>query len=430
MPFIDLTRVEPFEICSIRPPTENYSLTFRLTRNCGWNKCLFCPAYKYGATFSRRSIEEVKQDVDRAEMIHALLRNHGIGTDGSTQTSYEEATDLIKKIRAAKGVEKENDRSPITLDEDENGDTQWAWFASWFKDQPAIEDSISHVLSWQLGGGETCFLGDSNSLILSPDFFTQALAYIKKKFPKLRRFTIYGRTKSAAKKSVEELEAFRGAGLHRIHFGLESGSDKVLAFMKKGVTANEHREGCLKAKEAGLSCCVYVMPGLGGAEWSEEHACETARVLTDIAPNYVRLRSLEVFGGTGLSAAVQRGDFCEASEEQVVREIRIMVEGIDAPCEIVSDSAANLLAVNGRLPRDRERMLAVIDEYLALSPRAKLAFSLESRLRSFIGQYGGMTQDVLHAVAPYVTDHGIDIANAPAEEVMNAIRLIRSKLMP
>jgi hypothetical protein len=65
MSFINLSTVEPFEICSIRPPTENDSLTFRLTRNCGWNRCLFCPVYKYGARFSRRSMEEVKKDIQR-----------------------------------------------------------------------------------------------------------------------------------------------------------------------------------------------------------------------------------------------------------------------------------------------------------------------------------------------------------------------------
>jgi len=400
MPSIDITRVDPFEICSIRPPTENYSLTFRLTRNCGWNKCLFCPAYKYGASFSRRSIEEVKRDVDRAKMIHALLMEYGIGAGGSIQNSYQEAAGLIEKISAAKREEREadqsitslnQDQSPTSIDEHSEEDEQLAWFASWFKEKPAIEDSIYHLLSWHLGGGETCFLGDSNSLILSPAFFAEVVAYIKKAFPQLKRFTIYGRIKSAAKKTVKDLRVFQ---------------------------------------EAGLSCCVYVMLGLGGARWSKEHAVETATVLTEIAPDYVRLRSLEIFSKTGLSAAVQGGDFVEASEEQTAREIRIMLEQIEAPCVIVSDSASNLLAVNGTLPHDRERMFAVVDEYLALSHREKLAFSLESRLRSFIGQYGGMTHDVLQAVAPYVTDHGTDISNTPDYEVMNAIKLIRSKLMP
>jgi hypothetical protein len=430
MPLPVLTQIEPFEICSIRPPTENYSLTFRLTRNCGWNKCLFCPVYKYGTQFSRRTIEEVKKDVDSAKIIHILLMEYGIGIRDSAQNSYQVAAALIEKILTAKGQEKNDDRPPTARDKHKEEDDQLAWFSSWFKDKPAIEDSIYHLLSWQLGGGKTCFLGDSNSLILSPEFFAEAVAYIRQTFPTLTRFTIYGRTRSAAKRTIKELKAFRQAGLDRVHFGLESGSDKVLGFMKKGVTAHEHREGCLKVKEAGLSCCVYVMPGLGGATWSEEHAVETAHILSDIAPDYVRLRSLEAFPGTGLSQAVQEGYFSEASEEQVAREIRIMIEQIDAPCEIVSDSASNLLDVNGVLPHDRERMLAMIDEYLSLSPRAKLAFSLESRLRSFIGQYGGMTRDLQRTVAPYVADHGIDISDAPDTEVINAIRFIRSRLMP
>lgn len=66
---MNLLGIEPFEICSIRPPTENYSLTFRLTRNCGWNRCMFCPVYKMGARFSRRGMDEAKRDVDNAKRI-------------------------------------------------------------------------------------------------------------------------------------------------------------------------------------------------------------------------------------------------------------------------------------------------------------------------------------------------------------------------
>jgi radical SAM superfamily enzyme len=200
--------------------------------------------------------------------------------------------------------------------------------------------------------------------------------------------------------------------------------------MRKGVRAAEHVQGCLKAKEAGLSCCVYVMPGLGGAPWSREHAIDTAAVLTEIAPDFVRLRSLQVFVNTGLWAAVKKGEFVEATEDQVVEEIRVMVENIRADCEIVSDSAANLLNVSGRLPHDRGKMLEEIDRYLSLSEREKLAFSLESRLRSFIEQYGGLTRDVLAAVAPYLMGSTIDISGRPDHEVMEAIKLIRSKLMP
>jgi len=256
------------------------------------------------------------------------------------------------------------------------------------------------------------------------------MAEIRATFPTLRRFTVYGRTSTAARKSPSDLRAFRGAGLDRVHFGVESGSNTVLDFVAKGVTAAEQLEGCSKVKEAGISCSVYVMPGLGGARWSELHAAETATLLSRIAPDFVRLRSLEIFPKTGLAEAVERGGFAEATEEQVVREIRVLVEQTEAACRMVSDSASNLLDVNGRLPEDRERMLSVIDEFLELSPREKLAFSLESRLRSFYGQYGGLTEDIMTAVAPFLAAGRIDLSYGSDEQVAATIRLIRSKLMP
>jgi len=50
----------------IRPPNEANSLLLRLTRNCPWNRCQFCPVYK-GEKFSRRSLEEIKSDINRIE---------------------------------------------------------------------------------------------------------------------------------------------------------------------------------------------------------------------------------------------------------------------------------------------------------------------------------------------------------------------------
>ena len=425
MTSVDLKGVEPFEICSIRPPTENYSLTFRLTRNCGWNRCLFCPVYKLGARFSRRSLEEVKKDIRRARVIYELLTDDAAERGAHGRLGYQDAAALIRKVQEVRPGDQTED---VAGGEEE--DERLRWFSSWFKDRPSLDDSINHVLTWMLGGGETCFLGDSNSLILSPDFFAGAMTEVRKAFPMLRRFTVYGRTRTAARKNPAELRAFREAGLDRVHFGLESGSDTVLQLMNKGATAAEHLEGCLRIKEAGISSCVYVMPGLGGARWSAVHAVETAAVLSRIAPDFVRLRSLGIFPKTGLAEAVERGDFVEATEEQVVQEIRILVEETEGPCEIVSDSASNLLNVSGRLPGDRDRMLSVIDGYLDLSPRGKLAFSLESRLRSFYGQYGGLTDDIMKASAPYIATGGIDISRGSDEEVMETIRLIRSKLMP
>lgn len=433
---IDLSRIEPFEICSIRPPTENFSLTFRLTRNCGWNRCLFCPVYKQGARFSRRTIEEVKKDVDRAKAIDDLLVQRGICGPHPGMDSYREAADIIKEITGARrraGTEYAGEEESTAGKRDGPADEleeSTGWFSSWFKDAPTIEDSVNHIVSWRVNGGQTCFIGDSNSLMLPPDFFSEAASCIRQAFPDLTRFTIYGRTRSAADMPPDDLLSFRKAGLDRIHFGLESGCDEVLHFMKKGATGAQHIAGCRKTADAGISCGVYVMPGLGGAKWTEAHAADTARVVTAASPDYVRLRTLEIFPGTPLAAAVRGGTFTEATEEQVVREIRTLVERIETRTTIVSDSASNLLDVSGRLPGDRQRMLAVIDEYLALSPREKLVFSLSSRLQSFIGQYGGLTHEIMRAVMPFIEGDRIDPGKASDNDIEGTIRLIRSRLMP
>jgi hypothetical protein len=428
----DYTSLAPFEICTIRPPTENYSLTFRLTRNCYWNKCKFCPVYKTGAAFSRRSLDEVIRDIERAKALDDLMRERGIGIPEYTEADYEKLPELADEIlRSGKntGYKVPMDEANVAIADDT--DPRLAWFSSWFKDQPSLLDNLTHLLTWRMAGGENCFLGDADGLIVKPEFMTAVLGAIKSRFPSLERFTIYGRTKTAASlRSLKDLRAMATAGLNRVHFGIESGSDNVLNFINKGESSAEHIEGCLKVKEAGLSCSIYVMPGLGGVKYSDDHARETARVINAIVPDFVRLRTLEIFPWTPLEQALKDGAFTECSEEQVVRELRSMISGINVETELLSDSAVNLLDLSGRLPNDRNRLLKIINDYLALPDRDRRIFSFKSRLMSFQGQYGGLTEDIWEIIAPYATDKGINLSTCSDDTLESIIRMIRSRLMP
>ncbi len=377
MSTVDFLEIEPFEICSIRPPTENYSLTFRLTRNCYWNKCAFCPVYKYGVRFSKRTLQEVLEDIRRAKRIDDLISERGIGMPDYSENDYGRVRYIVEQIYAAKRAAGHpmNEGQDAETVKPPDADERLAWFHSWFKEKPTIEDSVGHILTWRMAGGETCFLGDSDGLIMKRDFLAPVIERVRLNFPTLRRFTIYGRTSSAARlRSLEELRAFREAGLHRVHFGLETGSDRVLDLIAKGATRADHIEGCLKTKEAGLSCSIYVMPGLGGKALSEEHAHETAEVINAIRPDFIRLRTLEVFPGTPLEDAVKKGSFVICDEEQVVRELKILIEEIDVPTEILSDSASNLLDLFGNLPEDRMRLLEAVNGYLFL-PKERSSYS-------------------------------------------------------
>jgi radical SAM superfamily enzyme YgiQ (UPF0313 family) len=67
-----------FEQGPIRPPNEAQSFLLRITRNCPWNQCMFCPVYKK-KKFSLRTVEEIKQDIqtakDIADDVKALRRS-------------------------------------------------------------------------------------------------------------------------------------------------------------------------------------------------------------------------------------------------------------------------------------------------------------------------------------------------------------------
>jgi len=209
---ISLENLEPFEICSIRPPTENYSLTFRLTSNCGWNRCMFCPVYKLGARFSKRGMEEIKRDVDNAKRIDDILSDAGFHDGCFSSGRSRNVDELIGAIKYANPGPGTTQLSPpggtgeVEGDGLRYGDERLSWFSSWFKDKPTIEDSVYHVLTWRNHGSQSCFLGDANSMLLPAYFFTGAVNYIRSSFPTLTRFTYLWKNEISCKEKPRRTE--------------------------------------------------------------------------------------------------------------------------------------------------------------------------------------------------------------------------------
>lgn len=426
-----LLSVRQFEICSIRPPTENNSLTFRLTRNCYWNKCAFCPIYKTGARFEIRTLDEIKADITHARVLNELLTEEGfdelIYYRDVRNNTIAALAHRIEEMKQRAGIPIRGRSAPLAT----SPDPRMRWFSSWFIDYPSTLDCLNHIAAWRLSGGKTCFLGDADSLILKPDFVSEVLSNIRQNFPTITRFTIYGRTRTAARvRSIEDLKAFKNAGIDRVHFGIESGSATVLKLMNKGETPEDHVKGAQKAAEAGLSCSFYVMPGLGGRDLSEEHAVESARVINEAKPDYVRLRTLEVFEGTPLYEMRRKGNFFEADDDVIAIEIKRMIEAIRVPVKILSDSATNLLPVFGRLPEERDTMLAVINDYLSKDQRSRLEYSLQSRIQSFLGQYGGLSREVMDVIRPVIWGNQLYCGGVSDEQLKEMTAFVKSRLMP
>jgi hypothetical protein len=329
-----------FEIGPIRPPNEADSLLLRVTRNCPWNRCAFCPVYK-GAQFRPRPVEEVEADVDAMAELARRLADRADRDGGLANVSVGAV------LREAGSPE---------------GGVQVARFL--------------------LAGGRTAFLQDANSLVLPPEKLARILRRLRAAFPTLDRVTTYARSQTAARRGVRELATLREAGLDRVHVGLESGSDRVLALVDKGVTGAEHIEGGLAIKEAGLSLSEYVMPGLGGRALSDEHADETARVLRAIDPHFVRLRSLAATPRAEIGQLVRDGAIELLGDLAVVREIRRMVAGFEGmSSEVKSDHVLNLLeGVQGQLPGDLPAMLDLLDRFVALPPGERDLFVVGRRI--------------------------------------------------
>ncbi|MGZ6292373.1 MAG: radical SAM protein [Syntrophales bacterium] len=333
----------------IRPPSEATSLLIRATRNCPWNKCAFCHTYR-NTKFELRPVDEIKEDIrkakDIADQVRELSWKHGEGG------------------RISKSIVN------LIYSHDEE-----------------YSDTVRSITAWLYYGGESVFIQDANSIIMKTDALVEILAFIKDKFPSVNRITSYCRSKTAARKTVEEFKMLKSAGLSRIHIGMESGYDHLLQFVKKGVTASEHIKGGRNVKEAGISLCEYVMPGLGGDRWSTEHAEETARVINEINPDFVRLRTFHAVPGTDLFDMVESGEFNPIGDEEILREIRRFIEclhGIDTT--VVSDHILNLLEdLQGKLPEDKEHLLAIIDGYFSLPDDERLVYRIGRRLGTYRG---------------------------------------------
>ena len=338
--------LKTFEQGPIRPPNEARSLLLRITRNCPWNHCLFCPVYKQ-RKFSLRSVDEIKADILTARNMAAEMTalSQDLGFGGSINQR------VISAIFA----------------------------------DSSFSDQHRQIAAWMYNQTGACFLQDADNLIMKTDDLVAVLEFLTEKFPEISRITTYSRSKTVLKKSVDALKRIRSAGLDRVHIGLETGYDPLLKLMKKGVTGAEHVEAGKRLLEAGMEVSEYVMPGLGGQAMWKAHALETARVLNQINPHFIRLRSLRVPPRVPLYEKLQAGTFTMQTDDQVAEEIKVFIETLDGiTSTVTSDHMMNLLeGVSGKLPDDKAKMLQVVAAYQGLSDTDRLIYRTGRRGGAF-----------------------------------------------
>lgn len=327
-----------FETGPIRPPSEAASLILRVTRNCPWNRCKFCGLYK-GQKFSTRSVADVKQDID-------MVKGH---IDRIKETDPQDLPQLMQ-----------------TLPE-------------------AALAAFHSALNWHRNGMTSVFLQDANTLIIKPDHLLDILNHLRSQFPEIQRITSYARSHTIARISDDNMGRLAKAGLNRIHIGMESASDDVLAFVKKGVDKKTHIKAGQRIKRSGIELSEYFMPGLGGAEYSKANALETADALNQINPDFIRMRTLAITDFSELAMDVRAGRFTPLNDVETAKELLLFLEHLKGiTSQVKSDHILNLFQeVDGRLPGDKNKLTKPIRKFLIMTPENQMMYRIGRRAGIF-----------------------------------------------
>lgn len=209
------------------------------------------------------------------------------------------------------------------------------------------------------------FLCDGDALIIPQPRLEEILGLINKNLPGIERVGTYANAKSILRKSVDELKILRELGLKIVYLGVETGNAELLQKIHKGVSYEQMVEAGRRVKEAGIALSVTVLLGLGGIDKSIEHAVDTARILTEMDPDFVGALTLMLIPETEMYDEYIAGRFVMPDKFGFIRELYLMIaHSTFTHCLFTSNHASNYLPIRAYLPREKERILKTIGSVL------------------------------------------------------------------
>jgi len=232
-----------------------------------------------------------------------------------------------------------------------------------------LDETLADVRSAGEAFGERVrkvFVADGDALVLDLDHWEAILAACRSAFPVAKRVSAYATAMNINEKSPEELRRLRALGLSLLYMGPETGDDLTFKRIAKGSNFEEHVEAAARAHEAGMQVSAIFLLGAGGTERSREHAEASAKLITAMDPDFVSALTLTVIPGTPIAKMQASGRFTLPPVTRMLEELRTIVSQAEPTDAIFrTNHASNYLPLAGRLPADRERIVAVLDKALA-----------------------------------------------------------------
>ncbi|MEA3498452.1 MAG: radical SAM protein [Campylobacterota bacterium] len=224
-----------------------------------------------------------------------------------------------------------------------------------------IEDIFEEIdiLSVSFTDARKVFMGDGDALALPTDYLVKLLKYLKRSFPKLRRVSLYATAQNLLTKTQDELSLLNKNGLNLIYFGIETGNDKVLKKITKGVTSSQIIESLNKASKSNIKISATVILGIGGKEYSKEHIKDTADIVNKTTINY--LSTLQLGLESDIKERFYRNfeDFIMLNDEEVLKEQLEFIKLLNPINKVIfrSNHASNALHLSGNIPKDKDRLI-------------------------------------------------------------------------
>jgi len=217
------------------------------------------------------------------------------------------------------------------------------------------------------------FLADGNAMVLSANKLLTICESIRKSFKKVQRISAYALPSDINSKSISELKDLYNAGLKLLYIGIESGDNELLSLINKGETYNSSIDGLLKAKEVGIKSSVMILNGLGGRNYSEQHAINSAKVLNEAQPEYVSTLVLSLPYGLDHFKKRFLGDFNQLDKVGLIKELGVFINACELENSVYrSDHASNYLVLKGILSRDKQELLNRIENTIKNPQQANL----------------------------------------------------------
>lgn len=209
------------------------------------------------------------------------------------------------------------------------------------------------------------FLADGDALIIPQSKLISILGKIQQQLPWVNKVSLYANGKSVRGKRLDQLRHLKEHGLTRVYLGVESGDDDTLKEIDKGETSDSLVEAGLKLRDAAIFYSVTVLLGITDREKSRQHAANTASLLRKMRPNQVAALTYMPLDNTPLGQAVNAGEFTLYSPEEILLELRILLNEMgDCKTQFYANHASNYLPLAGRLPNKRDTLIALIDSAL------------------------------------------------------------------